>query len=158
MELKINLLQIKHAKRRLWLGIGSFVFVALLLAIEYVNVDDYDPTEVIISIYFIFIGVIHLYESQGISANQLIGKAYLHLDDEKITYKPKLFKPEKLIYCDKLEYIEDKSNRLCLVDRSGTKTILDLSNYSYDLVREIRDSVYRLVEEKKIEVRNSIRK
>lgn len=155
MTKEFNLLKLKYPKRRLWLGLACFTTLSAFLSYDYFTEGSFHFEGFYIML--VLFGFQNLYESRGVSLNQLFGESYLKMDSEKIYYKPKLFKPEQIISWVEVAYLKDYASRIFLVQHDSESLRIDLKSLEGDQLKQIREAFAELATEKNIEIKAAVR-
>jgi hypothetical protein len=151
MELRKNLLK-THRKSILRISIGyAFIAVTIILLIskyrQNIEIGMFDWFFILI---FILNGIYIIIEGSGTSIENLLGKAFISINDETITTKATIFKKEQTINWKDIKTINLKSNRI-LIDNIMTTNLSNLENYE---VKEINEVLMNLAMEKGVKVNN----
>jgi hypothetical protein len=90
---------------------------------------------------FALIGLVNLVEGFGISAGKFVGKAFVIVDDERISIKPGIFAREQTIHWPSVQSVDYELNRFRIRKTDNTTEVLDLSPLSYTVKIEVKEAV-----------------
>ena len=149
MELRKNLLK-THRKSILRITFG-FAFIAvtvILLMSKYRENIEISPFDWFFIIIFILNGIYIIIEGSGTSIENLLGKAFININDEAIIIKATIFKKEQTLNWKDIKTINLTTNRI-LIDNIMTT---NLSNLEYYEVKEINEILTNLAAQKGVKV------
>jgi len=151
MEIRKNLLR-SPQKSILRISIGyALIAISLIMLIskfiENIELRFFDWFFISI---FILNGIYIIIEGSGTSIEQLLGKAFIDINNETIIIKASIFKKKQTINWKDIKTINLTSNRI-MIDNIMTT---NLSNLEYYEVKEINEILTNLATEKGIKINN----
>ena len=146
MELKIDLLKIeKKSVFRIILGIGFLVLFILWISEKskgnYLFIGFLDW---VVVATMLFNGIIHTLGGFGFSISHLFGKAYIHIDEQSITIKMRLFEKEQHFEWSDIKAMDYMANKYRFTMKDGTTGILNLSKMEYLLKKEVKTVIVEI--------------
>ncbi len=151
MELKKDLLK-KEKKSifRIILGILFFVISILWITDRIIDNLTIRPFDWLYTGIFALNGVVHTIEGFGFSIARLFGKAFIMIDNERISIKRGITEKEQKIYWKSIKTIDYKLNKFRVQNMDNTSMTLDLSKFDYSLKNEIRGIIDCIAKDKNI--------
>lgn len=119
MEIYKDLLKIEKSKARTIHG-----FVALIISISWIaikivfneNTNTFDTIfGISAALFFALTGIVNITEGFGISSSRLFGKAFILINNEKISIKSSVFVKEKTIHWNKIKTINYRVNHFLFI-------------------------------------------
>jgi hypothetical protein len=154
MQLSINLLKQKRSVFRMIFGIIAIIFSISWIIIQYGENDKIKIFDWFYFLLFFLLGICHLIESTGISLRKIFGaKAYIHINNDKISIKPYAFYKEKNFKWTEIKEIEYKSAQYKITKTDNTSIIMELSTENYHIVQNIKESINSFATEKGIQIK-----
>ncbi len=151
MEYSKDLLAIeKKSIARIVLGILFLIFSGFWVISKISENIEIRAVDWAYSIVFVMNGVYHTFEGYGYSFNQLFGKAYVLINNELISIKPKINKKEKTVYWKDIKLIDFQYNQLIIEKADNTNLSIDIINLEYDTKKDIRAIISQISENKNI--------
>lgn len=140
MEYKKDLLKKgKKSVFRIILGISFFV-----VSISWVVARRMDDG-VIKSFDWIYFGVmflngiVHTTEGFGFLFMGLFGKAFINIDEKRISFKPDIHTKEKSISWAEVASVEYRLVKFQFIMKNGNPAIFDLSKLEYTIIQDVKD-------------------
>ena len=154
MELKIDLLKgKKKAPFRIVFGI---VFVLMGIAILFSKIKTNGTSNLFDWIYsglFAFLGITHIIEGLGAySFDRFFGKAYVLINSESISLKASVWSKKQFVNWSDVKSIDYKLNKFEIEKTDGSTMIIDLFEFNYRLVIEVKQTIYSIAQEKNIQL------
>jgi len=143
MEIKIDLLQQSKIKNKFALyGLTIVVLLVIFVQFKYYEHKSFD---LIIPVFWSIWGIAALYQVfTGKKLESIFGKAYIHLNEEFVKYKPSVLAKEKSINWKDAEKIENKPTYIELTNRNGEILKIDFKHFEYLKVVEIKEFITNL--------------
>jgi len=153
MELKIDLLEKKRKKSlfRIILGIAFVIIASLWVIIRLVEEKTITPFDWFYSGILLFNGVINFVEGLGYSFERFFGKAYILINSEAISVKASIYDKNQSINWSDIKTIDYKLNKYEVKKTDHTSMIINLSNFDYLSINEIKKAISHYAKEKNIE-------
>jgi len=152
MELKIDLLEKK--KKNLWLiGFGILAFSFAI----FFGIVEKKPLDWFIWVYFGFFvlhGVNYFIRGLGYSIERFLGKAYILINSEIISLKSSIYEKKQFVNWNEIKSINYNpiSTEFKIEKTDGTTQVINISNFDYALLLEIKKTVSCIAKEKNIQV------
>jgi len=86
----------------------------------------------------------------GFRLEELFGKAYLLINDEKISMKAKVLEKEQTVFWSEIHEITYNLNKLYVHKTDSTTLIFNLSAFEYAFKNEIKEFIRSIANEKQI--------
>lgn len=99
-------------------------------------------------------GIVYTIEGSGLSISKLFGKAFVWIDNDRISIKPGLMDKEQQVYWNAIKTMDYKLNKYHIRQMDNTSITLDLSKLGYELKNEIRETLDSIAMEKNIQSGN----
>jgi hypothetical protein len=147
MELKRDLLtKDRYSKLRIIIGI-LFLGIALTWITQKITGNlVITPFDWLYTAVMFLNGLFHTLFGLGFS----IGKAYVLVNEDRISIKPDIMKKEQTIHWESIKTLEYKLNKYLIHHIDNTQSTLDLSKIDYLLKNEIKDAIEFIAREKNI--------
>lgn len=155
MEYKKDLLE-PHAKSisRLLLGIAFCLISILWIVARSAENEEIRLFDWFYSGIFTLIGLSHLFEGLGISIERFFGKAFVHIDTERIDIKLGVFEKEYNIGWHEIKSIECKSADFTIQKLDNSTVFFPISKLDYSSITGIREILVKLADSKDIRYTN----
>lgn len=155
MEYKKDLLE-PHAKSisRLLLGIAFCLISILWMVARSAENEEIRLFDWFYSGIFTLIGLSHLFEGLGISIERFFGKAFVHIDTERIDIKLGVFEKEYNIGWHEIKSIECKSADFTIQKLDNSTVFFPISKLDYSSITGIREILVKLADSKDIRYTN----
>jgi len=154
MELKINLL--KRGKKAPFGIVFGIICILIGIAFLISNNKVKGTSNLFDWIYagcLALIGIPHLIEGLGTySFDRLFGKAYVLVNAESILLKADVWSKKQFVNWSDVKSIDYKLNKFEIKKIDGATMIIDLTEFSYRLVIEIKQAIIGIAEEKNIQI------
>lgn len=155
MEFKKNLLKKdKKSVFRIILGILFFVFSIIWITDRIMDNLTIRAFDWLYTGVFALNGLVHTLEGFGFSIARLFGRAFVLINNDRISIKTGIFDKEQNIYWNSIKTINYKINKYQFQNIDNTKMILDLSKLNDALKNEIREIVDCIAKDKNIQSGN----
>jgi hypothetical protein len=154
MELKKNLLKKEKSGFRISVGVISILLSILWIGNRIISDLDIRPFDWLYSVFFALIGVVHLIEGYGTSAEKLFGSAFVLIDNERISIKPRILTKGQNIYWESIKRLDYKFNTFRIQKVDNTIMTLDLSKFDYVLKNDIKNTIATIAKDKNIQTRD----
>ena len=154
MEIYKDFLRIEKSKLRIVFGVLMIIFSIIIIPVKEVASEELSFLDWGLVVVFALNGILHITEGIGFSSNKLFGKAFILINNEKITIKTNVFAKEKTIYWSEIKTISYKINNYSFVTKNEKLLTLNLSKLDYFLVKNIKESVNVLAKKNKLEINN----
>ncbi len=152
MELKRDLLK-KEKKSifRIVLGVLFFVVSGVWIADKILDNQIIRPFDWCYSGIFALNGIVYSIAGLGFSIAKLFGKAFILIDNDRISIKPRIIDKEQNIYWKDIKAIDYKHNIFRVRNVDNTSMTLDLSKFDYSLKNEIKEIIDCLAKDKNLQ-------
>lgn len=149
MELKIDLLGRRKSLGLIILGI-IWIFLGIIKPIigEILSTLDW-----IIVVLFALNGIVFIIEGLGYSRSRLFGgKAYVLINSESISLKSSAFSKKQFVNWSDVKLIDCDNNlsKFKIEKTDNTTMVIDLFEFNYALVKEIKQAINSIAKEKNI--------
>lgn len=154
MEFYKDLL-VKNKKSKFRVVLGLFF---LLVAVAWIAVKqmDNEPIKMFDWIYsgiFALNAVVHTIGGLGYPIEGLVGRAFIKIDKNSISFKLGRFEKEESVSWEDVQAIDYKVNQLLILNKDESQLILSLSKIEYSIVQEVKGKLTVLSNKKGIKVR-----
>lgn len=151
MEYKNDLLK-NNGKSifRLILGIFFCVISILWIIARLADNESIKLFDWVYSGIFTLMGLTHIFTGLGISIERFFGKAFIHIDNEKVNIKLGLFEKEYKIDWQEIKSIDCKSVDITIQKQDNSSIFFPISKLDYSNVIGIKDGLLKLAESKNI--------
>jgi hypothetical protein len=150
MELKIDLSKNKKSVFVIILGIlFSAISIAWLLIDHRMNTPFSRTFDWIFFTLMILNGILYTIKGFGLS----VGKAFILIDHKIISIKKDILQKEQCIEWNDINSIEYKINDIEILKKNGTVESLKIKSLGYSLIKEIKQVISELANEKRIEIK-----
>jgi len=95
-------------------------------------------------------GISHSMAGFGFQMAELFGKAYLLINDEKISLKAKVLEKEQTVFWSEIHEITYNLNKLYVHKTDNTTLTFNLSAFEYAFKNEIKEFIRSIANEKQI--------
>jgi len=96
-------------------------------------------------------GIVYTIEGSGLSISKLFGKAFVWIDNDRISIKPGIMDKEQKVYWNAIKTMDYKLNKYHIRQMDNTSITLDLSKLGYALKNEIRETLDSIAKKKNIQ-------
>jgi hypothetical protein len=156
MELKIDLLKgKKKAPFRIVFGI---VFVLLGIVVLFSKIKANGTANLFDWIYsglFAFLGITHIVEGFGAySFDRLFGNAYVLINSESISLKASVWSKKQFVNWSDVKTVDYRLNKFEIEKTDGSKMVIDLFEFNYRLVIEVKQTINHIAKEKNIQIKS----
>lgn len=149
MELKRDLLVIqKKSVFRIIMGILFFIISITWIVDLVISGKNNRPFDWIFFLIFVLNGLVHSIEGFGFSFTRLFGKAFILIDNERIAIKTGVLTREQSISWMDIKSISYKPIRFKVTRQDDTLLAFNLSKLDYSLVKDIKNSINEIANEK----------
>lgn len=155
MEYKKDLLG-HHAKSifRLVLGIAFCLISILWMIARSAENGEIRLFDWFYSGIFTLIGLSHIFEGLGISIERFFGKAFVHIDNERIDIKLGAFEKEYNFGWHEIKSIECKSADFTIQKLDNSTVFFPISKLDYSSITGIKEILSKLADSKDIRYTN----
>lgn len=155
MEYKKDLLE-HHAKSifRLLLGIAFCLISILWMVARSAENEEIKLFDWFYSGIFTLIGLSHIFEGLGISIERFFGKAFVHIDNERIDIKLGVFEKEYNFGWNEIKSIECKSADFTIQKLDNSTVFFPISKLDYSSINGIKEILSKLADSKDIRYTN----
>jgi len=148
----------RRKKSKIGIAFGVFfIIVAItLVPVRLVvegSISGYDWPYMII---FLLNGLNQLMAGLGYSIDKLIGKAFIEIDNKVIRLKISAFGKEQNVNWDKINSIEYRPNKFIVTKKDKTQLVLSISKLEYSVIQEIKNTIRKIANEKKISLYGAV--
>ncbi len=151
MELRRDLLKISEKSLfRIILGLGSVLIACSWIVVDAFENQIFRIVALPYFIFFVFSGIIHIYEGFGYSVSKLFGKAYILIDTDVIRIKTGVLDKEQFVFWNEVASIYYKAAVFEIRRSDNTTVVLKLSTLEYSLIQQIKEVIGRISVEKGI--------
>jgi len=153
MELKIDLLRTEKKSALRVAGGVLFILLSVAWVISRQMKNQYiDVLDWIYCGILSLNGVVHIMGGFGLPLIRLFGESYLWIDDTKIAIKKSVLGKEQSISWADIKLINYKLNRFTVIRTNDTKFTLDLSKLDYAILKDAKEIIGSIANEKGIHV------
>jgi len=99
-------------------------------------------------------GIVYTIEGSGLPISKLFGKAFVWIDNDRISIKPGIMDKEQQVYWKAMKTMDYKLNKYHIRQMDNTSITLDLSKHGYELKNEIKETLESIAKEKNIQSGN----
>lgn len=151
MELTKNLLRKeKRSYYSFFVGILFFVISFLWIIVKIREGQKITIFDWVYSGLFSLNGIVQSLGSFGFQIEELFGKAFIIINDERISIKTEVFDKEQTILWADIKKISYNINKFQIIKMDGKTLTLDVSKINYALKNEVRELVENISNEKHI--------
>lgn len=148
-----NLLELKKkSKFALVLGITSCVLAITMIIIYYLHSHKIEAYMWTFPIFFLQSGIANIIASQGYAPERLIGKAFIEIDEKKISLKTGIFQKLQTVEWKGIDAINYKLNNLVVTKTNKSTVRFALSRLEYSTIQEIKEVVNTIANDKDINI------
>lgn len=133
-------------------GILTLVLIALWISTKLYTEQGFDTFDFIYFVALFLCGTLLIFEGRGIPLAKIFGKAFVLIDEDKISMKKSIFSKEETIYWDEIKTIEYKANYFLFTKHDDTLCPIKLRSLAYRFNREILDFIKVIGKHKGLEV------
>jgi len=155
MELKIDLVK-KEEKSVLLMILGLLLFffpIFILLWRHFIPYAHNVPVLDNIAYLLLFISGIGLITiGSGGSVLRIFGKAFIIIDNEKISIKTSYNSKVQIVFWNDIKSIQYDSGKYNILTINDTRQIIDFSSLDYSLIEEVKRTVIGIAKEKGNEI------
>lgn len=136
--MRINLSEVKPSNYRIIIGIlivslASFNFGYIISS------QDIKTINLFISIIFLILGVVHIFEGFGKTIADLFGGKYIEITDGYVKLKTSLFAKEEVINWSDIKSIDVKILSIEITEEDGSKHKISLGNLDYETILKVKE-------------------
>ena len=142
----------KRSKFRVFLGLSFLVVAVAWIATKQVNNEPIMTFDWIYSGIFALNALVHTIGGLGYPIEGLIGKAFIKVDENMMTFKLGVFEKRKTVSWENIQSLDYKANQLLISKKDNSRLILALSKLEYSIVQEIKTSLISLANKKGIKI------
>lgn len=148
-----NLLELKKkSKSATIFGIISCILAITIIVINYLNHENIPFYLWIFSIYFLLSGIANIMAGQGHSIDRLFGKAFIEINNEKISLKTGVLQKVQAVNWKEIDSIDYKLNNLIITKTDKAMVKLALNRLEYSVIQEIKEVVNIIGTDKEIDI------
>lgn len=151
MKFEKNLLVQKSTTKTI-VGILTLVLIVLWIGIKIYIKEAFDAFDWVYLIALFLLGILFILEGIGAPFVKIFGKAFIHIDEERISMKKGVFSKEQTIFWDEIKLIEYKPNYFLFTKQDDSLFPLKLQLLAYRFNREILDFIKVIGKHKGLEV------
>jgi len=100
--------------------------------------------------FIVLNGISHLLAGFGLRIEEIFGKAFILINDEKISMKSKVLKKEQSVLWFEIQKVDYYVNKLYIYKTDNTTVIFNLTEIDYTLKHEIKECLKSFASEKHI--------
>ena len=151
MEIKKNLLRNeKKSYLRFALGLIFFIISILWIIVKIKNRQEITLFDWLYFGIFTLNGISHSIAGFGFRIEELFGKAFIQINEEKISLKTKVLGKEQSVLWSEIQKINYNLNKLHIHKTDNTTLTFNLSEIDYAFKNEIKEFIKRIATEKQI--------
>jgi hypothetical protein len=151
MEFRKDLLKISEKSLfRIIMGMGFFLIAIFWVADRAFEYQDIRPFDWLYFGFFIFSGIIHIYEGFGYSVSKLFGKAFVQIDRDVIRIKTGVLEKEQFILWNEVASVHYKAGIFEMRRLDQPSVVFKLSGLEYALIQQIKELISLISKEKGI--------
>lgn len=151
MEIKKNLLRNeKKSYYRFALGIIFFIISILWIIVKIKNKQEITLFDWLYFGIFTLNGISHSIAGFGFRIEELFGKAFIQINEEKISLKTKVLGKEQSVLWTEIQKINYNLNKLYIHKTDNTTLTFNLSEIDYAFKNEIKEFIKSIATEKQI--------
>jgi len=152
MEYVQDFLKKKKSKYGIAFSLLFFIIAFSSIPIKLAENNSLSTFDWIYFIVFFFNGIYWLIFGLGYQVERLFGKAYVGIDNEKISIKTGIFEKIQEIEWIEVKSMNYKSSCFEIKRNNGTDYSIRLSNLEYSTIQEIKNAIESISISKNIEV------
>lgn len=150
--LEIDLL--RQLKKSKWgmIGGGIMVVWGLIMFALFVTGRKGEYYSVLLtnSIYFIFLGLFHMYSSTGKDIRNLLGKAFIKITPAELIFKTSVFSGEQVFHWSEIESVNQVATKLKIHLKTGKTETIQLKDVEYQMIQKIKEKMENSCRERNI--------
>ena len=155
MNYSKNLLDLKKkSKFAVIYGILSCLLAITYFVILLLQGSGRSPGwEWIFFVFFLLSGITNIMYGLGYSVERFIGKAFIEIDEEKISLKSGVFQKAQTVNWKRIDSIDYKLNNLVFRKTDNSTVKLALNRLEYSVIQEIKKAINSIATDKQINIR-----
>ncbi len=151
MEIKKNLLRNeKKSYLRFIFGICFFVISIIWIVLKIRQEQEISLFDWFYFGIFALNGISHSIAGFGFRIEELFGKAFIQINEEKISLKTKVLEKEQSVLWTEIQKINYNLNKLYIHKTDNTTLTFNLSQIDYAFKNEIKEFIKSIATEKQI--------
>jgi len=151
MELKIDLLKTEiKSQFRVIVGILLLITSILIVFIKLKGNPQVSLWDWLFALILLLSGISSILGGAGFAFARMLGKSFIHIDEQSITIKMRLFEKEQHFDWSEIKAIEYTANKYMVTMKDGTSGILNLYKMEYLLKKEVKSVISEIASTKDI--------
>jgi len=134
------------------IGILALVLILIWMGIKIYIEEGFETFDRIYFAVLFLLGILFILEGRGIPFAKIFGKAFIIIDEERISMKRGVFQKEQTIYWNEIKQIEYKPNYFLFTKQNDSLFPFKLRQLAFRFNREILDLIKVISKEKGLEV------
>ena len=151
MKFEKNLLVQKSTPKTI-IGLLGIILIVIWIGSKFYMEESFATFDIVYLIILFLLGVIFIFEGRGIRLASLFGKAFILIDEERISLKKSIFSKAQTILWDEIKSIEYKPNYFLFTKLDDSLFPLKLKQQAYRFNREVLYFIKVIGKHKEIEV------
>jgi len=138
------------------IGILHFVLIILWIGSKFYIEEGFNDFDLLYLIGLFLLGALFILEGRGIPFAKIFGKAFILIDEERISVKRGVFNKEQIIFWDEIKQIEYKPNYFLFTKHDDSQMPFKLRHLAFRFNREILDFIKVIGKNKGLSVKRMI--
>lgn len=138
------------------LGSLHFVLIILWIGSKFYIEEEFNDFDIPYMIALFLLGSLFILEGRGIPFAKLFGKAFILIDEERISVKRGVFNKEQIIFWNEIKQIEYKPNYFLFTKNDDSQLPFKLRHLAFRFNREILDFIKVIGKSKGLDVKRMI--
>ena len=152
MELKVDISEkAKKSPLKVVLGIFWLVIAYGWIGISIIDQEDIKPYNWLNFGVFALGGIFFIIEGLGVYFEKFYSNAHILINSELISIKQSLTDRKRVVYWNEIKSVDCRAEILRIEKTEGKNVLIDISELSYYLRSDIKDTICSIAKEKNIE-------
>ncbi len=152
MEFYKDFLRIEKSKFKIILGILGILISIIWVIIKCRQNENLTLFDWIYIVFLGLSGVLNIIEGSGVLSSRLFGRAFIFINNDKISIKKSPFSKTDIIYWNEIGAINYKVNCFIFTSKNNFSMNLKLSKLDYSSIRKIKDMISEIAIKKNIDI------
>ena len=152
MELKVDISEkAKKSPIKVVLGILFLVLACSWIGLGIIDQEGIGAYDWVFFGVFILNGIFNIIEGFGVYFEKFYSNAHILINSELISIKQSLTDRKRVVYWDEIKSVDCRAEILKIEKTEGKNVLIDISELSYYLRSDIKDTICSIAKEKNIE-------
>ena len=151
MELNVDLSEkAKKSPLKIVLGVLFLVLACSWIGIIIISKEEIRVLDWIFFGAFILNGIFNIIDGFGVYFEKFYSRAHILINSELISIKQSLTDRKRVVYWDEIKSVDCRAEILRIEKTDDKNVLIDISELSYYLRNDIKDTIYSIAKEKNI--------